>query len=102
MPLNERVTMLIHAYLVESHRHGAPDFKPEPVPVGTVQFTGGSEQVREEEAATELLSHFSRLANDPVLGLETWYAELISVDDDSLGSPAYDNASEGYRIWLPS
>ena len=94
--------MLIHAYLVESHRHGSTDFEPDPVPVGTVQLTGGSEQRRDEEDATELLSRFSPLAKDPVLGLETWYAELISVDDDSLGSPTYDNASEGYRVWLPS
>ncbi len=94
--------MLIHAYLVESHRHGSTDFDPEPVPIGTVQFARGNEQRRNEEAATELLSLFSPLAKDPIRGLETWYAELISVDDDSLGSPTYDNASEGYRVWLPS
>ena len=94
--------MLIHAYLVESHRHGSTDFDPEPVPIGTVQFTRGNEQRCNEEAATELLSRFSPLAKDPILGLETWYAELISVDDDFLGSPTYDDASEGYRVWLPS
>jgi hypothetical protein len=37
-----------------------------------------------EEAATELLSRLSPLADDPILGLETWYTEFTSVDDDSL------------------
>ena len=92
--------MLIHAYLIESHRHGSIDFEPDPEPVGKVQFTGGSEQRRDEEAAIELLSRFSPLAKDPILGLETWCAELASVDDDSLGSPTYDK--EDHRIWLPS
>jgi hypothetical protein len=93
--------MLIQAYLVESCRHGSlDDPQPEPVPVGIVHFIGGIKQEHSEEAATELLSHFSPLTNHPILGFERWEAELISVDEESLGIPTYDVASESYRIWL--
>ena len=59
-----------------------------------------NEETKKRRAATELLSRLSPLADDPILGLETWYTEFTSVDDDSLRSPAFDNTSEGYRIWL--
>ena len=35
-------------------------------------------------------------------GIDTWKAELISIDDEHLGTPFVENAAEGYRIWLPS
>jgi len=94
--------MLIQVYRVESRRHGSiDDLRPEPVPVGIVQFTGGIEQKHSEEAATELLSHFSPLTSHPIFGFERWQAGLTIVDDESLGTPTYNVSSEGYRIWLP-
>jgi hypothetical protein len=63
--------MLIQVYRVESRRHGSiDDLRPEPVPVGIVQFTGGIEQNHSEEAATELLSHFSLLRTTQSLVLK--------------------------------
>lgn len=54
-------------------------------PVGIVQFIGSIEQEQSEEAAIELLSHFSPHTDHPILGFERWIAELITVDEESLG-----------------
>jgi len=70
-------------------------------PVGIVQFIGSIEQEQSEEAAIELLSHLSPHTDHPILGFERWIAELITVDEESLGRPTYEPALEGYRIWLP-
>ncbi len=66
--------MLIQAYRVESRRPGSIDFEP-PEPV---------------------------TAHHQAIGISTWKAKLISIDDDHLGTPFIENATEGYRIWLPS
>jgi hypothetical protein len=85
--------MLIQAYRVESRRHGSIDFEPpEPVLIGIVQFTPGIVQ-REIEFEPNA---------EAIRVLATWKAELISIDDDHLGTPFVENATEGYRIWLPS
>ena len=85
--------MLIQAYRVESRRHGSIGFEPpEPVLIGIVQFTPGIVQ-REIEFEPNA---------EAIRVLATWKAELISIDDDHLGTPFVENATEGYRIWLPS
>jgi hypothetical protein len=48
------------------------------------------------------LSKHNLAAHHQAIGIDTWKAELISVDDDLLGTPFIENATEGYRIWLPS
>lgn len=98
--------MLIQAYCVESHRSGLLEgIQPKPVFVGIVQFTEGSDAVRPEwqrkDMATDLLTYHSPLVDHIAYGHNTWQAEKISVDDDSLGTPSFEHASEGYRIWLP-
>ena len=84
--------MLIQAYRVVSRRPGSIDFEPEPVLIGIVQFTPGIVQ-REIEFEPNA---------EAIRVLATWKAELISIDDDHLGTPFVENATEGYRIWLPS
>ena len=92
--------MLIKAYRVESRRHGSIAFEPpEPVLIGIVQFTGGIDEGREEEwqresEAVNLLMNHSPFAHDPMRGADTWDAELIVVDDESLEAPSFDDASE--------
>jgi hypothetical protein len=103
---SDNETMLIQAYRVESRRHGSIDFEPEPVPIGVVQFTPGIVQ-REIEfepdtEAIKVLAKHNLAAHHQAIGISTWKAELIRVDDDSLGAPFVENATEGYRIWLPS
>ena len=98
--------MLIQAYRVESHRVPAADgVPPTPVSVGIVQFTGDSDDVRKEtnrkKAATDLLMSHSPLVFHLVHGPSTWHAELVSIDDDSLGTPFFEDDAKGYRIWLP-
>src|SRR5258708_20721119 len=99
--------MLIQAYRVESHRPGLPDGIPlTPVPIGIVQFTGGSDEGRPEwqrqDMATDLLIYHSPLVDDLAFGHITWHAEKTSIDDDTLGTPFFEDAAEGYRIWLPT
>jgi hypothetical protein len=60
--------------------------------IGIVQFTPGIVQ-REIEFEPNA---------EAIRVLATWKAELISIDDDHLGTPFVENATEGYRIWLPS
>ena len=98
--------MLIQAYRVESRRVSPEDGTPlTPVSVGIVQFTGGSDEGRKEwkqkKAATNLLTNYSPLVFHLVYGPSTWHAELVSVDDDSLGTPFFEDGAKGYRIWLP-
>ncbi len=90
----------------ESRRHGSIDFEPKPVLIGTVQFTPAIVQ-REIEfepdaEAIKVLAKHGLTVHHQAIGIDTWKAELISVDDDSLGTPFVENATEGYRIWLPS
>ena len=90
----------------ESRRHGSIDFEPKPVLIGTVQFTPAIVQ-REIEfepdaEAIKVLAKHGLTVDHQAIGIDTWKAELISVDDDSLGTPFVENATEGYRIWLPS
>jgi hypothetical protein len=97
-------TMLIQAYRVESRRHGSIDFEPKPVLIGTVQFTPGIVQ-REIEfepdaEAIKVLAKHNLAAHHKTVGIDTWKVELTSLDDDSLGTPFVENATEGYRIWL--
>jgi hypothetical protein len=47
-------------------------------------------------------SKFNEKMRRAAPGIDTWKAELISIDDDHLGTPFVENATEGYRIWLPS
>jgi hypothetical protein len=99
--------MLIKAYRVESRRHGSIAFDPpEPALIGIVQFTGsfdeGREEWQRESVAVNLLIDHSPLAHDPMRGADTWDAELIVVDDQSLKAPFFDDALKGYRIWLRS
>jgi hypothetical protein len=99
--------MLIQAYRVESRRPGLADGIPlTPVLVGTVQFTGGIDEGRTDTArkkvAIDLLFYRSPLADHSSYGKRTWKAELTSVDDDSLGKPFFEDASQGFRIWLSS
>jgi hypothetical protein len=95
-------TMLIQAYRVESRRHGSIGFEPpEPVPIGIVQFTPAIVQ-REIEfepdtEAVRILAKHSQATYHQAIGISTWKAELISVDDDLLGTPFFENATEGYR-----
>src|SRR6266403_2696139 len=104
---SDNETMLIQAYRVESRRHGSIGCKPpEPVPIGIVQFTPGIVQ-REIEfepdtEAVRVLAKHNLTAHHQAIGIDTWKAELISIDDDLLGTPFVENATEGYRIWLPS
>ena len=99
--------MLIQAYRVESRRHGSIGFEPpEPVLIGIVQFTPGIVQ-REIEfepdtEAIRVLAKHTLTAHHQAIGISTWKAKLISIDDDHLGTPFIENATEGYRIWLPS
>jgi hypothetical protein len=99
--------MLIQAYRVESRRPGSIDFEPpEPVLIGIVQFTPGIVQ-REIEfepdaEAIKVLAKHTLTAHHQAIGISTWKAKLISIDDDHLGTPFIENATEGYRIWLPS
>ena len=97
--------MLIKAYRVESRPHGSIAFDPaEPVLIGKVQFTGGiyggMEESQLEIDAIELLANHCPLARDPILGLETWEVDLIGIDDESLGIPAFEDVSQGFRLWL--
>jgi len=98
-------TMLIQAYRVESRRHGSIGFEP-PEPIGIVHFTQGIVQ-REIEfepdtEAIKVLSKHNLAAHHQAIDISTWKVELISLDDDLLGTPFVENATEGYRIWLPS
>jgi|SRR5689334_14845521 hypothetical protein len=81
-------------------------FLPEPVLIGIVQFTPGIVQ-REIEfepdaEAIRVLAKHTLAAHHRAIGITTWKAEPISIDDDHLGTPFVENATEGYRIWLPS
>jgi hypothetical protein len=99
--------MLIQVYRVESRRPGSIGFEPpEPVLIGIVQFTPGIVQ-REIEfdpdaEAIKVLSKHTLTAHHQAIGISTWKVQLISTDDDHLGTPFLENATEGYRIWLPS
>ena len=95
--------MLIQAYRVESRRHGSIGLEP-PEPIGIVQFTPGIVQ-REIEfepnaEAIRVLAKHTLTAHHQAIGISTWKAKLISIDDDHLGTPFIENATEGYRIWL--
>ena len=95
--------MLIKAYRVESHRHGSIAFEPpEPALIGIVHFSidQGREEWQRESEAVNLLIGCSPLSHDPMRGADTWDAELIIVDDESLEAPSFDDTSKGYRIWL--
>ena len=97
--------MLIKAYSVESHRASLADGNPpSPVPIGVVQFTGPgyvdiTESRLRSEAVDVLIEH-SPLLDHRGIGSQTWAAELISVDDDSLGPPFFEDAQKGLRVWL--
>ena len=98
--------MLIQAYRVVSRRPGSIYFEPEPVLIGIVQFTPGIVQ-REiefepdaEAIRIRVLAKHTLTAHHQAIGIDTWKAELTSLDDDSLGTPFVENATEGYRIWL--
>jgi hypothetical protein len=99
--------MLIQVYRVVSRRPGSIDFEPpEPVLIGIVQFTPGIVQ-REIEfepdaEAIRVLAKHTLAAHHRAIGISTCKAELTSLDDESLGTPFVENATEGYRIWLPS
>lgn len=98
--------MLIQVYRVESRRVPSADGIPlTPVAVGIVQFTGGSGEGRKKwkrkKEATDLLMNHSPLVFHFVYGPSTWHAELVSVDDDSLGTPFFEDDAKGYRLWLP-
>ena len=97
--------MLIQAYRVESRRVPPAGGIPlTPVSVGIVQFTGDSDEGKDgkrKKAATELLQNHSPLVFHLVYGPSTWHAELVSCDDDSLGTPFFEDDAKGYRIWLP-
>ena len=97
--------MLIQAYRVESRRVPPADGIPlTPVSVGIEQFTGGSDEGKDgkrKKAATDLLMNHSPLVFHLVYGPSTWHAELVSVDDDSLGTPFFEDNAKGCRIWLP-
>jgi hypothetical protein len=95
------------AYTVESRPVPTADGIPrEPVPIGIVQYTGGSDEGRLErekkEMAVDLLMYHSPLVNNPAWGHSTWHAELSNIDADSLGPPFFEKAADGYRIWLLS
>jgi hypothetical protein len=77
---------------------------PEPALIGIVQFSidEGREEWRRENEAVNLLMSCSPLSHDPMRGADTWNAELIVVDDESLEAPSFDDTSKGYRIWLRS
>src|SRR5437879_5461572 len=97
--------MLIQAYHVESRRPGLADGIPlTPVPIGIVEFTGGSDEGGPEwqrkNVATDLLMYHSPLVDHIAYGHGTWHAEKTTVDEDSLGTPSFEDAAEGYRIWL--
>jgi hypothetical protein len=62
---------------------------------------GREEWQRESEAVNLLMDH-SPFTHDPMRGADTWDAELIVVDDQSLEAPSFDDAPKGYRIWLRS
>jgi hypothetical protein len=73
--------------------------------IGIVQFTPGIVQ-REIEfepnaEAIRVLAKHTLAAHHRAIGISTWKAELTSLDEDSLGTPFLENATEGYRIWLP-
>ena len=97
--------MLIQAYRVESRRVRTADGIPlTAVSVGIVQFTGDSDEGKDgkrKKPAAELLKNHSPLVFHLVYGPSTWHAELVSVDDDSLGTPFFEDDAKGYRIWLP-
>jgi hypothetical protein len=106
LPTSPAKPMLIQAYRVVSRRPGSIDFEPEPVLIGIVQFTPGIVQ-REIEfepdaEAIRVLAKHTLAAHHRAIGITTWKAEPISIDDDHLGTPFVENATEGYRIWLPS
>ena len=75
-------------------------------PIGIVQFTQGIVQreigFEPNTEAIKVLAKHNLGAQHQAIGVSTWKAELISVDDDSLGTPFVENATEGCRIWLPS
>jgi len=56
---------------------------------------------KRKKAAAELLKNHSPLVFHLVYGPSTWHSELVSVDDDSLGTPFFEVDAKGYRIWLP-
>jgi hypothetical protein len=101
--------MIIQAYRVESHRiplmgaEGLP-LASAPVLVGVVQFTGRSfewvNNAKQDEAAVNVLMYRSPLVNNPAHGHLTWRAKPMNVDDQSLGTPVFENAAKGYRVWL--
>jgi hypothetical protein len=69
-----------------------------------VQFTGGVDEGRSEfqrkTLAQEILMNHSPLFDHIAFGHGTWNSELITVDDESLGTPSVEDASQGFRIWL--
>ena len=72
---------------------------PEPVLIGIVQFTPGIVQ-REIEfepdaEAIKVLAKHTLTAHHQAIGISTWKAKLISIDDDHLGTPFIENATEG-------
>jgi hypothetical protein len=87
--------MLIQAYRVESRRVRTADGIPlTAVSVGIVQLTGDSDEGKDgkrKKAAAELLRNHSPLVFHLVYGPSTWHAELVSVDDDSLGTPFFED-----------
>jgi len=72
-------TMLIQAYRVVSRRPGSI-----------------------EAIRIRVLAKHTLTAHHQAIGIDTWKAELISIEDDHLGTPFAENSTEGYRIWLPS
>ena len=98
--------MLIQVYRVESRRVPSADgITPTPVSVGIVQFTRGidegGKEWKQKKDAQDLLMNHSPLVFHLVYGPSTWHAELISIDNDSLGTPFFEDDVKGYRIWLP-
>lgn len=98
--------MLIHAYRIESRPVPLAGMGPRnSKPIGTVQLIGGDEgrsERQREDAAIDYLMQHSPLVDDNAYGFFTWRAKLTNIDADSLGTPSFENAADGYRIWLPS
>lgn len=97
--------MVIKAYLVQSHQTASISLgAPDPIWVGTVQFTGGIDEGRSDsqrkKAAIAVLRDHSPLVYDRIIGYGTWRAELANIDDESLGPPSFEDAEKGYRVWL--
>ncbi len=98
--------MLIHAYRIESRPVPLAGMGPRnSKPIGTVQLIGGDEgrsERQREDAAIDYLMQYSPLVDDNAYGFFTWRAKLTNIDTDSLGTPSFENAADGYRIWLTS